>query len=304
MSVKHISIIAIIALVSLGSVIVLTFRLVRQELQILTEEHNLEINRRVAMETETTLANIRSHSRNFIWVITAQKGVDYFFKENPQIAAIFFTTGTRSAGSQTNRILVNESFFQLRGINEAWADALADSYRNECATEMRRAAAGEMLLLNAAPHFNVPVLAMFFPWDGGGTGVLFSQAELDDIFCFGTNQSYLLNDSGDILIHADYELVRNGVNEADNEFTRYVWDNGARTSQTIYTGEDGVRYFRAFTKLNSGGCAVITGIEFDNALRKITAAIRSYIYLGAAFLFISIMVMFIGIFARGVRGVG
>jgi adenylate cyclase len=293
--IKPITIIILIVLVTLLSFIVLSTRLIRQELQIITEGNNLEINRRVAMETEAALANIRSNSRNFIRVITTgtdnavtQNAIEFFFEESPQVAAVFFT-----AGSQTDGIVINENFFRLRGIDEALAEALTDSFRDECETEMRRAAAGEMLLLNAAPHFIVPVLAMFFSWDGGGAGVLFSQAELDDIFCFGTNQSYLVNDSGDILIHGNFELVRDGVNVADNDFTQYVWDSEARNSQLIYTGEDGIRYFRAFTKLNTGGCAVITGIEFDNAFEKIAATIRSYIYLGVAFLLILIMVMFI-----------
>jgi adenylate cyclase len=303
-SAKLISIIAIIVLVSLGSITALVSWLVRQDLQITAEENNFEINRRLAMETESALANVRSNSRMLIRTITAagtesavargaahQGVVEFFFEENPQVAAIFFTDG-----AQADRILVNGSFFRSREID----GALAGLYRDECVTAMVRAAAGETLLLNAAPRFAVPVLALFFPWHNGGAGVLFSPAGLNDAFCFGANQSYLLNESGDVLIHADFELVRDGANVADSDFTRYVWDSQARTSQTLYTGEDGIRYFRAFTRLNTGGCTVVTGIECDKVFGGIAAATRGNIYLTAAFLLFSIMLIWF--FSKSISG--
>jgi adenylate cyclase len=295
MSIKHISIIVIIALLSLGSITALAFRLLRHDLQISAEENNAKINRMAAMETESVLANVRSNSLVLIQTITAAgtqstaaQAVDFFFEENPLIATIFF-----SSGSQTDRILVNKSFFLSKEIDEA----LADSYLNDSVTALRRAAAGETLLLNAAPHFIVPVLALFFPWQNGGMGVLFSQGNLNNAFFLGANQSYLLNDSGDILIHADFGLVSEGVNVADNDFTRYVWDMEARNSYALYTGEGGMRYFRAFTKLNIAGCMVITDIEYDKVFEEIDAATRRIIYLSAGVLLISIMLLWL--FAKG-----
>jgi adenylate cyclase len=143
---------------------------------------------------------------------------------------------------------------------------------------------------------------MFFPWHNGGAGVLFSPAELDAAFCFGDNQSYLLNDSGDILIHADFELVRDGVNVADSDFTRYMWNNPARNYQSLYANEDGMRYFRAFTKLNTGGCAVITGIEYDKVFEGINATTWRVMYLNAGVLFI--LIILIWFFAKNVYGAG
>jgi adenylate cyclase len=134
-------------------------------------------------------------------------------------------------------------------------------------------------------------LAFFFPWQSGGAGVLFTQVQLNDSFGIGANQSYLLNDSGDILIHADFELVRGGVNVADRNYTRFLRDNTTRNSQTLFTDEDGLRYFRAFTKLNIGGCTVITSIEYDKVFEGIEATTRRNIYLTAAVLLISIMLI-------------
>jgi adenylate cyclase len=287
---KLITIISIIVLVSLGSIIALVSWLVRQDLQVAAEANNFEINRRSAAETESTLVNLRSYSRMLIQTITAvgtdsaiaQDSVDFFFEENPQIAEVFFTIGERP-----DRILVNRRFFTSRGIDAN----LADAYRDGQMAVLTRAASGETELLNAAPHFTISMIALFFPWRNGGAGVLFSPTDLDNTYGFGANQSYLLNSAGDILLDADFELVRSGVNTANNKYTKFVWDSSARNSQTLYTDEDGVRYFRAFPKLNIGGGIVITGIEYDKVFEGIAATTRRNIYLTAAVLFISIMMI-------------
>ncbi|MDR0313128.1 MAG: HAMP domain-containing protein [Treponema sp.] len=277
-------------LVSLGSITALVSWLVRQDLQIAAEENNFEINRRSAAETESTLANVRSNSRMLIQAITAvgtesaiaQDSVDFFFQENVQIAAIFF-----SSGGQADTVLVNSRFFNSREIDAG----LADSYLNDHRMALRRASAGETIVLNATPHFSFSSMAFFFQWRNGGAGVLFSPAALNDSFGSGINQSYLLNDSGDILIHADFEQVRDGVNVADRNYTRYIGDNSARNAQTLFTDEDGIQYFRAFTKLNIGGCTVVTSIEYDKVFEGIAATTRRNIYLTAAVLLISIMLI-------------
>jgi adenylate cyclase len=287
---KLITIISVIVLVSLGSIIALVSWLVRQDLQVAAEENNFEINRRSAAETESTLANVRSNSRMLIQTITAagtesavgQNAADFFFQENPQIAAIFFT-----ARSQPDAALVNNHFFVSREIEAE----LAESWRGGHDVTLRRASAGETVLLNAAPHFTIPVLAFFFPWRIGGVGVLFSPAALNDSYCFGNNQSYLLNDSFDILIHSDSELVRDGANVANRDYARFLRETAARNSQTLFTDEDGARYFRAFTKLGIGGCTTVTGIEYDKVFEGIAATTRRNLYLTAAVLLISIMLI-------------
>jgi adenylate cyclase len=287
---KLITIITIILLVSLGSIITLVSWLVRQDLQVAAEENNFEINRRTTAEIESTLVTVSSYSRMLIRTITevgtesaiAQDSVEFFFEDNPRIAAVFFTAGT-----QTDGILVNLHFFDSRGIDAA----LADTYRDEHITVLISAVTGETTLLNATPHFTISMLALFFPWQGGGVGVLFSPEELDSTFGFGTNRSYLLNNSGDILLHADFEQVRNGANTADSDYTQLIWNNPARNFQTLYTEEDGTRYFRAFTKLNTGGCTVVTSIEYDKVFEGIAATTRRNIYLTAAVLFVSIMLI-------------
>jgi len=287
---KLITIITFIVLMSLGSIIALVSWLVREDLRIAAEENNFEVNRYSALAAETTFENIHSNSRMLMRTITAvsagsvlaNESSDFFFERNPQAAAIFFTTG-----AQTGEHLINRRFFESRNMDAR----LADSYWDAQSITMRRAAAGETVLLNATPHFTVPLLALFFPWQNGGGGVLLDPANLNDLFGVGINQSYLINDKGDILVHGDFELARKSENVADREFTRFVWNNPARNAQTLFTGEDGVRYFGAFTKLNTAGATVITRIEYDKVFEGIAATTRRNIYLTAAVLSISIILI-------------
>jgi len=296
---KLITIISIIVLVSLGSITALVSWLIRDDLKISAEEDNFEVNRRSAIETESTLANMRSNSLLFIRAITSldaesadmKETVEFFFKENPQTALLVFT----STG-QSNPSLVNKDFFLAQEIDAS----LVDSFLESRAEALKWAAAGETLLLNAAPHFkaNTSLLALFFPRQNGGVGVIFSPENLDVSFGAGLNQSFLINSSGDILVHADSEKVRNAVNLSNQRFIKEnVWDNPAQNAQTKYT-EEGVEYLATFTKLKTGGCTVITTIEYNKIFEGINATTRRNIYLTVAVLFISIM--FIWFFSKSI----
>ncbi|MCL2805850.1 MAG: HAMP domain-containing protein [Treponema sp.] len=293
---KLITIITFIVLVSLGLIIALVSLLVRADLQILAETENFETNRRTAIAADAAFEYIHSNSLILIRTITsagqgsfiARDSAGFYFERNPKTACVFFTSG---AGSE---ILVNRDFFETRSLDPA----LADSYRAGETVALRRAMAGETVLLNAARHFGAPLLALFFPWQNGGAGVLFDPAELINVFCYGVNQSYLLNDAGDILIHADFDMVRDGVNVSDRNFTRYVWNRLERESQTLYTDEEGIRYFGAFTKLDIAGSIVITSVEYDKVFEGINATTRRNIYLTITVL--SISIIFIWFFAKSI----
>jgi len=286
---KLITIITFIVLISLGSIIALASWLVRGDLQIMAEENNFETNRRTAMAAQSTLENIHSNSLILIMTITsvgtetalARETSDFFFERNPGAACVFFAAGDHT------EILLNERFFETEKIDLS----LAESYRRDHLTAVRRAASGDTTLLNAAPHFMYPLLALFFPWQYGGAGVLFSSAELNDSFGSGVNQSYLVNDLGDILIHGDFNMVRSATNTSNSDFMRYIRENSERNAQTLYTSEDGIRYFGAFTKLDTAGAVVVTNVEYDKVFEGLAATTRRNLYLAVTVLSISIILI-------------
>jgi adenylate cyclase len=333
---KLITIISIIVIFSLGSITALVSWMVREDLKISAEENNFEANRRAAEEAEEMLSNMRAASGQLMYTINAmnslqtstsqqaallQSTADFFFAQNPRAAAFTYTLkGAQQAASQQaasqqaaeRNVLVNKDYFLSRDIDQS----LAETFFNDNENFLQRAAQGEMALLNAAPVFSMPVLALFFPYRmaGGQNGagcVLIASEKLVDSFGSGTNQSFLINDKCDLLIHSDSALLLNGVNTAGFDFIREIQASGDRNKQQLINGyfnlelpveqnssktSSAPRYYTAFTKLAYGGCIVITGIEYDKVFEGINATTRRNIYLTAAVLFIS--VMFIWFFSK------
>ncbi|MCL2441153.1 MAG: HAMP domain-containing protein [Treponema sp.] len=292
---KLIIIITFIVLISLGSIIALASWLIRGDLQIMAEENNFETNRRTAMAAEAAFEYIHSNSLILIRTITsigagsllAQDTAEYFFERNPMAASVFFTVLGGFGQAEQSELFINNNFFETNNIDPS----LAETYRDINTAALQRAAAGETLLLNAAQIFRAPVLVLFFPWQDGGAGVVFSPAALSDSFGYGVNQSYLVNDEGIILIHADFDIVRNGVNMSESDFIKRIWNNSERSAQILYTDEEGARYFGAFTKLNIAGVIVITNIEYSKIFEGIDATTRRNIYLTLTVLSISIILI-------------
>jgi len=294
---KLIIIISIIVLVSLGSITVLVSWLVREDLRIAAEDNNFEMNRRSAMMTENIITSIYTNSQILMQIVTSlgtsddlsEKTVDLFFGQNPQIALLLI-----AAGGNIDDTLVNRHFFLSREIDLNLVDSFPENHR----ADLARAAWGETVLVNVSPWFNIPLIALFFPWNEGAGMVLFSPVSLSDTFSFGTNQSYLINDSGDILVHADIELVMSVSNIAEEHLNTIIWENPQRNAQILFTNEDDVRFFLAFTKLNIGGAVVITNIEYEKVFEGIAATTRRNIYLTITVL--SISILFIWFFSKSI----
>jgi len=289
---KLITIITFIVLISLGSIIALVSWLIRDDLRILAEANNFETNRQMALAADSTFEYIHSNSLTLIRTITfsgidsplAQDSINFFYERNPQTASVFFSTLSQAGDPD---IILNSDFFENYDIDPS----LAESYCSAQNTALKRAAAGETVLVNAARSFGAPLVALFFPWQYGGAGVLFAPTELNDTFGHGVNQSYLINDSGDILIHNNFEMIRDAVNVADRKFTKYIWNRSERESQTLFTDDDGIRCFGAFTKLNIAGAVVITTIEYNKVFDGINATTRRNIYLTITVLSVSIILI-------------
>jgi len=286
---KLITIISFIVIFSLGSIIFFVSWLVSEDLKILAEDNNFEANRLSSMAAQSFFDNIQSNSMTLTRTITsvggasiiAQDSTEFFFERNPHIASIFYTSRGR------DDIILNDNFFDTWKIDTS----IVKSFRDGNSAAMKRAGAGETLLVNAASVFSLPMIAMFYPIQNGSIGVLFSPSDLNDSFGHSVNHSYLLNDRGDILIHGDFETVKNAMNIADSDITKFIWNSPERNAQTLYTNAEGIRYFGAFTKLNIAGAVVITEIEYNKVFEGVAATTRRNIYLTITVLSISIILI-------------
>ena len=293
---KLILIIGIIVLVSLGSITLLVSWLVREDLKISAEDNNFEVNRRSATEAKNTLSGLYSNSLILIRAVSVmekgpavQQTLELFFEYNQNAAFLLY-----AVQGKPDELFINKRFFIARDIDQSLADKFADNYRSV----LRRVVSGETLLLNVTPWFKSPMLAYFVPSQNGALAVLFTPEDLNNSFGFGVNQSVLINDSGDILVHSDSELVKIAANIADRDFTKLVLGHRQRSAQVLYTDEDGKRFFGAFSKLDIAGAVVITSIEYDKVFEGINATTRRNIYL--TFTVLSISILLIWFFSKSI----
>ncbi|MDR1627053.1 MAG: HAMP domain-containing protein, partial [Spirochaetia bacterium] len=212
-----------------------------------------------------------------------RQSTEFFFERSPDVAFIGLL-----GGGGLSRALVNEGFFIAAELDSSVAAAFAVS-RPEAAA---RCARGELVLLNAAPAFGFPVLAMYCPRQRGGESgavVFFGSDSLAQIFGEGLNLSFMVNDEGDVLVHSDSSLLRAGASFKDSPFDRTIWESPERSLQTLYTDAKGTRCFGAFQKLGLAGVAVVTSVEQDVVFEGVAATTRRNLFLTGAVLFLSVL---------------
>jgi adenylate cyclase len=289
-------IISMLLLFSLSLITILVSVMVSNDVRITAEDNNHSVNNRSAAEAENVLNTIRSNALVLLDTLAAagnspalsRQAAAFFFERNQNIAAIVTTSASNSSFST---LLINDRFFLS---NETDA-SLVESFLGSSGEIVERAIAGEVVILNGAPTFGTPLLVLFFPWEESGynevAAVFFSPESLNESFETGANASFMINGDGDALIHSEHDLVLAGANFGNRDFIRYTRENPAENMQTLYTGEDGKRYFGAFTKLSLANAVVITNIEYDVVFEGIAATTRRNVYLTVAVILASVILI-------------
>ena len=294
-SLKLVAIITILLLVSLGAITLLVSIMVSSDVRITAEYNNLNISKMTATEVENRLNAVRSNVFLILDLLNAagasgpiaRQATGFFFEVNQDIAAIIIPGSLE---------LVNNRFFLS---NEIEASLVPAFIRAESDT-IRRSNAGETILLNATPSFGIQMVAMIYPWQEGGLQqsvvILFSSEGLTELCATGVNSSFIINSNGDLLVHADIELVRAGVNMSNLPIIKTVQESTVKNSQFLYKDDAGTRYFSAYHKIAVANAAIITNVQYDVVFEGIAATTRRNIYLTIAVLFAS--VLFIWFFSK------
>jgi adenylate cyclase len=311
-------VISALLIFTLGAITVMVSVLVGSDVRITAEDNNFTRNKRIAAGTEAFLQAALAGSKVQLGMpAPAGDGgprfrADFFFRENPGIAAVLPDAGAPGGGGQS---LVNRDFFAARGIDAG----LAENFPRSRGEELKRAAAGEVILLNAGPFFGIPLLALIFSYNGEArpgepsaeeagetrkTGVCFFSAEsLAANFYSGANESFLINGAGDLLVHPDQKLLVTEQNFLNQAFVKSVLENGSRSYQTVYTDEKGREYFGACQRLSTADAALITRIPLSVVMADITAAVRRNILISLAVLVLAIcaIILFSGTIANPLK---
>ncbi|MDR2144741.1 MAG: HAMP domain-containing protein, partial [Treponema sp.] len=285
---KLVVIISIISLLSLGAISALASWLMTEDIRVTAEDNNFTVNKRSAVEAEETLTGLRSDVNTLLNTLAAVAGgpggqrraelaASYFFDEHRNIAAV-------AAAGSNEMVLVNEAFFIANDLDLS----LFNVFLEDAAASISRAVAGDAIIRNAAPVFGLSLLALFYPRQEEGAALaLFSSEALSESFGTGANETYMVNGEADLLVHPNQDLINAGANWGNEEFVREMNESPQASRQRTYTGEGGLRFLGAYTKLSMGNAAVITSIEEDRVLEGVTATTRRNVYLTIGVLFVS-----------------
>ena len=292
---KLVAIITILMLVSLGAITILVSLMVSSDVRITAEYNNFNIGKRSAIEAENRLNAVRSNVFLILDLLNAagssgalaRQATAFFFEVNQDIAAIIIPGSVE---------LINNRFFLSQEIDTALVPVFLKA-QNET---ILRSNAGEAILLNVTPTFGTQMIAMFYPWKESGIEqsvvILFSSESLTETFATGVNSSFMINSMGDLLVHADIELVRAGANMSNLPIIKAIQESTEKNRQFLYTDDDGTEYFSAFHKISVANAAVITNVQYNVVFEGIVATTRRNIFLTAAVLFAS--VLFIWFFSK------
>jgi adenylate cyclase len=284
---KLVVIISAISLVSLGAITVLASWLMTEDIRLTAEDNNFTVNKRSAAEAEETLAGLEADMNTLLNTLAAVSGgpggrmraelaASYFFDDRRDIAAV----AASGAGEIT---LLNEAFFTANDLDLS----LFDIFLRDAAADLERAANGEALIRSAAPVFGLPLLALFCPRQEGAALALFSSEALSESFGTGASETYMVNGEADLLVHPNQDLINAGANWGNEEFVREMRESPQASRQRAYTGEGGLRFLGAYTKLSVGNAAVITSIEEERVFEGVRATTRRNMYLSIGVLFAS-----------------
>jgi adenylate cyclase len=289
--------------------------MVSNDVQITAEENNFTINLRSAAEAENRLTTILSNTLVLLDILSAggdspafsRQAEAFFFDRNQDIAAIAVIRRAGNPGGENQEAGGAVSPFTLRINNRFFLSNELDSgfperFLAAASGTAERVLRGETFILNSTPAAGTSLLVMFCPRQISGTeegvALFFSPESLSDAFGTGINSSFMINGDGDVLVHPNHDLEQTGVNLGNDPFIKAMREDSEQSRQSLYTGEDGKRYFGAFTKLSLANAAVITIMESGVVFEGVVATTRRNIYLTLAVLFASII--FIRIFSNSI----
>jgi adenylate cyclase len=301
---KLVLIISILVLVSLGTVTFLVSAISTQDVQRTAEDNNFTVNRRAGSQAENSFKSVQAAVSLYLEMLSRNRGLrdrdpeldSYFFDRNRNIAAVAV-----SGGNADWTLISNGQFFLSHETDAGKAESYITSN-----IALPIPADGKIRFFNASPDFALPLITMVFTRRQGfgalqaasgveTIAVLFSPDELSESFGTGANSSYMINESGDVLLHADSDLVLGGANFSGLPIVETMQREGDNNRQVSFTDE-GIDYFGAYYRIPQMGAVVFTTIPHSVVFEAVQSITRQNLFLTAAVLFIAIL--FIWLFSK------
>jgi len=298
---KLVIIISILLLLALGTVITLVSIISTQDVQRTAEYNNLTINRRSGSQAEGSFQSIQAAVLLYLRLtdrFTSERDTELeydFFSYNRSIAAIEIESQTADGAGTI--LIPNEIFLISNNVSE-------DTIRIYFNTILSGVGAvpGRTSVYNAGPFFRLSLLSMVFSRTDGVRNetvrILFMPDDLSESFGIGTNTSFIVNSSGDLLLHPDTDLIFGGVNLSSLPIVRTIMQQGESSGMQItFTDDDtGEQFFGAFYPITGTDSTAVTTIPYTVVFEAVESVTRQNIFLTIAVL--SLAVVFIWFFSK------
>ncbi len=291
--VKLIAIICAIVVFSLGCVTYLVSYFVTQDVRFSAEENNLAINGRTASDTENRInGTVQSVGMFLDMLRTPALTVSeldslesMFFSRNPSIVAVYVP--------KSDRLYCGDMFFIAHEIDKK---SVRQYFKQE--SEMSELARnGSFEMLNASPFFSVPTIALFCQLMNGiqeeSVCILYSTEEIGESFSSGNiNQSFFVNNDGEVLVHSDINLMLSGYDESENPIVQAMSQSQLNNGQLSFFNERGEEFIGAFKKLRLGNGAVLTVVKTSVVLEGVRATTRRNLYITGMILALAVIIIY------------
>ena len=308
--VKLAFIIGLIVLVSLSSLTFLTSYLMSEDVKITAENNNLSTNTRASGTVAEQISSIKSNVFQLLDIVDSglvsgdrearQKTLSLFFERNPDIACISILGADSLNGKNLPSKIENAAFFKINDISSS----AVDDFILSCEKEIIRSSLGETLALNPSPFFNMSVLSLFFPWKENGKDecilVIFNVENFSDIlFSDSINTTFVVNDSGELLIHPDTDRLLVGESMKNMPFVKLAISEGLSQGeggkQILFENEDEngkkEKYYGAYQKNSAANIFVMTTVPLSLVLEQVNSTKINNILLTVLVFFLSVILI-------------
>jgi adenylate cyclase len=127
--------------------------------------------------------------------------------------------------------------------------------------------------------------------------VLFTPDDLSECFGTGTNTSFIVTNSGDVLLHPDSDLILGGANFSSLPIVATMQQEGdSNRRQISFTDDSGINYFGAYYRIAGTDTTAITTIPHDIVFEAVQSITRQNLFLTAAVL--ALAILFVWFFSK------
>lgn len=271
------------------------------ESQFGEKEHSISMNAQNAAILEHEFNTIRSEAFLLLDTLNINEINRSIYDQN-QTAFFQRHSNIISIVVSDSKKLYNNNYFFANDFDTTIIDRFVEQNQEE----ITAAENGETFILNAAPLFKKPVLALLCPWKENGLNqaaiILFSSEDIYRLFS-GSDKylSYAVNNKGDLIIHPDFSMIKSGANLENTISVEKMRKDPTETNQIEFTDSDMRDLISSYSKVSVGDCGVITTYDKENSVAPIQNSLKSLIYLSGAIFFFVVLLMWLVAFTIRLR---